>query len=419
MSAPPATAHTPRELARLPRLQALVYGAALRLVERTGAWQYPIRASGDYEDMKLRDVLYWLHKTEHHVVHPERGSNLRAYFDAQRAFRWALPDRFQVECELSISAVGDLMDHEYLSRSSGLYRHVADEIFGADLPMANLECVVLDQPSETPRFDGKTAPRLRVGARDLDVLVEHEGARYAFLSTACNHSLDFGVEGVRSTADALRSRGIAFHGINETASEAERARLFEAHGMNVAVLSHTFGLNGWKAPPDRPWIVNRTRLNDPLERLDLSLFDRQIVHARSAGADFVIAHLHWGMEYEHYPRCAQLEVAHTLAERGVDAIFGHHPHVAQPYEFYRTRRDPDRVVPIFYSLGNLTNPFRDPRLCRSLLARVDLAKGRAADGSSRTYVRRARAETVVQSMDVNTSRIELRVSNKPKSTGGE
>ncbi|MFW5643375.1 MAG: CapA family protein, partial [Alkalispirochaeta sp.] len=362
---------------------------------------------------------YWLHKAKHHVVDPERASNLHAYFDAQRGFRWSLPEHVEVERELSISAVGDLMDHEYLPRSHGLYRHVADEIFGADLAMANLECVVLDEFSETPRFDGKRAPRLRVNTRVFDVLTGHDRERYDFLSTACNHSLDFGAEGVRSTTEALRSREIAFHGINETVEETEQAQLLEHNGIKVAIISHTFGLNGWTPPPDREWIVNRTRLNGPLKALDRSLIDRQIAYARGVGADFVVAQLHWGMEYEHYPRTAQLEVAHALAESGIDAIFGHHPHVLQPFEHYRTRRDPDRVVPIYYSLGNLTNPFQDPRLCRSLVARVDLAKVRKTDGSTPTYVRNAGAVTVVQSIDMETRRIALKRLEYEESTGGK
>jgi poly-gamma-glutamate synthesis protein (capsule biosynthesis protein) len=253
----------------------------------------------------------------------------------------------------------------------------------------------------------------------MEVLAGYQGRRYAFLSAACNHSLDFGEEGVRSTADALHSLGITFHGINETADEAGEARLLERKGIAVAVISHTFGLNGWQAPSDRPWIVNRTRLNDAEAHQDYSLIDRQIAHARDAGADFIIAQLHWGMEFEHYPRPAQLDVAHALAEHGIDAIFGHHPHVLQPSEYYRTCRDPDRIVPIFYSLGNLTNPFRDPRLCRSLVARIGLAKGRTADGHIRTYVQRAGADTVVQSIDISTRRIELRMADTTTSSGGE
>lgn len=367
----------------------------------------PIAASGDYEEMGLKDVLYWIHKAKHHIVHPERGSKLEVYFKEQPGPDLPVPAEFEVEAELSVSAVGDLMNHEYLTESPGLYRHVADEVFGADLSMANLETVVLDRPSEAPRFDGKTAPRLRVEGSVLDVLIGYEQRRYDFVSTACNHSLDFGVEGVTSTADALEKRGVAFHGTILSESEARHARILERRGLRVAVVSHTFGLNGWQPPPGKPWIVNRSRLNGPVQSQDFSAIERQIAHARSEKADFVIAQLHWGMEFEHYPRAAQLDVAHALAERGLDAIFGHHPHVIQPFELYRTQRDPARIVPIFYSLGNLTNAFRDPRLCRSLLAHLNLIKGRRSDGSLATYVRDCRAKTIVQSTDLRNRTIEL------------
>jgi poly-gamma-glutamate synthesis protein (capsule biosynthesis protein) len=41
----------------------------------------------------------------------------------------------------------------------------------------------------------------------------------------------------------------------------------------------------------------------------------------------------------------QREVAHAAIEAGVDAIFGHHPHIMKGVEFHRGR-------PIFFSLGN-------------------------------------------------------------------
>jgi poly-gamma-glutamate synthesis protein (capsule biosynthesis protein) len=61
--------------------------------------------------------------------------------------------------------------------------------------------------------------------------------------------------------------------------------------------------------------------------------------------DFIVVQLHWGMEFEMYPRPEQLEVAHHIAELGADAIIGHHPHVLQPVEVYHGK-------PILYSLGN-------------------------------------------------------------------
>ena len=89
----------------------------------------------------------------------------------------------------------------------------------------------------------------------------------------------------------------------------------------------------------------------------------------------------------------------VLAERGVDAILGHHSHVVQPMESYRTRRDPDRVVPIYYSLGNLVNPCSAPFMCRSAVARLALAKGTLA-GATRTYVEHAALHEVDQRVDL-------------------
>lgn len=404
----PATAQTPRELARLPQPKAFLYNLALRFLEVTGSWRYPVDAQGDYEAMGTRDILYWLHKAKHHVLRAEPGSRLEEFFAHQPGGDYALPEGFETGVTLSLSAAGDLMNHEYLVSSPGLYDAVESEIFDADISMANLECVVLDKPSEEPQFDGRRAPRLRLDRAAFDAVAGGERRRFSFLAAACNHTLDFGMEGVRSTVEALRLRGIASHGINATAAEADKARIIERKGVRLAILSHTFGLNGWKPPEESRWLVNRTRLNDPLERIDLTSIHRQLAHARDAGAEFVIAQLHWGMEFEHFPRQNQIEVAHAIAEAGVDALFGHHPHVIQPVEHYRTRRDPERVVPIFYSLGNLTNPFRDPRLCRSLIARLDLARGRRADGREAVYLRRAEAITLEQHLELEKRQITLK-----------
>lgn len=100
-----------------------------------------------------------------------------------------------------------------------------------------------------------------------------------------------------------------------------------------------------------------------------------------------------------FPRPSQVDVAHRLAEMGVDAIFGHHPHVIQPAEYHRTHRDPGRIVPIFYSLGNLTTPFSAPFACKSRVARLELTKGRTTDGASRTHVGGAELTDVMQTAD--------------------
>ncbi|HET9141196.1 CapA family protein, partial [Actinophytocola sp.] len=55
--------------------------------------------------------------------------------------------------------------------------------------------------------------------------------------------------------------------------------------------------------------------------------------ARAAGAEVVIASLHWGIEDRSEPTADQRRIAAMLlADPAVDLIVGHHAHVVQPFE---------------------------------------------------------------------------------------
>lgn len=393
---PPETA---RDTFQFRRRDAILFDGLVAFFRRTGLWKYPVPAIGDLERMGFWDKVYWVYKCQYPVCHAERGAGLEGYFRRQEDHSWGLPPGFEAEASVELSAVGDLMNHVWLEGSGDtLYPQVADLIFDVELAMGNLECVVTaeSQPLVLTTHTGAALTMSDVG---LDIVAGPLDRRYGFLSTACNHSLDLGVEGVGSTARALRSREINFHGINEREEDAARACIIERNGIRIGILSWTFGLNGYFPPVERPLVVNRADLNGPPGGADLETIEEQLAHCKRAGVDFVVGQLHWGLEFEMYPRPEQLEMAHHLAELGMDAIIGHHPHVPQPVEWYRTCRDLERVVPIYYSLGNLTNPFAASFMADSLVARMTLARGRTRDGISRTYVREASATTVRQVAD--------------------
>jgi poly-gamma-glutamate synthesis protein (capsule biosynthesis protein) len=149
-------------------------------------------------------------------------------------------------------------------------------------------------------------------------------AGYDACTTASNHSLDGGVSGVRRTLSALDAAGIGHAGSARTAHEASRIQMLHAAGATVALLSYTYGLNGFVPPSDRPWIVH---LIDP----DQILADA--AEARRAGADIVLVALHWGNEYQQQPSNVQRELAaRLLASPDIDLVYGHHAHVVQPFE---------------------------------------------------------------------------------------
>lgn len=61
--------------------------------------------------------------------------------------------------------------------------------------------------------------------------------------------------------------------------------------------------------------------------------------------EFVIISLHWGIEFVFYRSPKQINLAHRLIDDAATVILGHHPHVIQGIERYKTGL-------IAYSLAN-------------------------------------------------------------------
>ncbi len=403
---------TARDIFELSPVDRLTFNGLIAFRRLSGTWRYPIAASGDLETMTRRDLIYWLYKAQFPITRASKHSGLERLFEEQAAQPLTLPANFVVEKVARLSAAGDLMDHPYLPRSSGhLYGEVAESLFDADLSLANLECVIYPEASAafSIRSSGNQteSPALCYRQAAFDAVKGVDGKRFTFLSTANNHSLDWGEAGVTSTMRALCEEGIASNGMNESETSAAAPAILLRNGIRFGVIAHTFGLNAKKPPEAKPWIVNRTRLNEPLERVDMRQLESQLEACRDAGVDLVIVSLHWGMEHEYFPRPDQIDVAHHLAEAGVDLVIGHHPHVVQPVEHYRTKRDPERVVPIYYSLGNLVNPFSHPAFRLGGLARIEVCQGKRADGARGTFVRTAELRTLFQEIDERAERLRL------------
>jgi poly-gamma-glutamate synthesis protein (capsule biosynthesis protein) len=152
---------------------------------------------------------------------------------------------------------------------------------------------------------------------------------YDGCSTASNHSLDDGADGVRRTLDAMDEAGLKHAGTARTQAEADSVTILEAGAAKVAHLAYTFGTTGTRPPSGAPWAVN---LIDP---------DRMIADARAArraGADVVVVSVQWGTEWQDDPDRLQLTLARRLTASttggrpDIDLILGTHAHVPQAYE---------------------------------------------------------------------------------------
>lgn len=161
-------------------------------------------------------------------------------------------------------------------------------------------------------------------------------AGYDGCSTASNHSLDGGVDGVRATLRNLDRVGLGHAGTARSKQEARRITTYRVAGARIAHLSYTFGFNGFVA--DTPWRANRIDVPEVLA---------DAWRARNAGADLVVVSLHWGVEYTHAPTTWQRQTAARLTHSpAIDLLVGHHAHVVQPV----TRAHGTWVA---YGLGNL------------------------------------------------------------------
>ncbi|RZS41077.1 poly-gamma-glutamate synthesis protein (capsule biosynthesis protein) [Herbihabitans rhizosphaerae] len=249
----------------------------------------------------------------------------------------------------TVAATGDVLIHPALTDQATtdgggrrdyrpLLAGVKPAIESADLAVCHLEVPLA---SANGPFDGYPAfnapPEIARALKDTG---------YDTCSTASNHTLDKGADGVARTLSTLDEAGIEHTGSARSKAEASKPLVREVNGVKVGQVSFTFGFNGIKLPPDKPWLSNT---------LDADAVIAAAKATRKAGAEVVIASLHWGTEFVHEPTADQRDTARrVLADPNVDLIIGHHAHVVQPIE-----KIGDKWVA--YGLGNHIAKHSEPR----------------------------------------------------------
>ncbi|MEU3451022.1 CapA family protein [Streptomyces thermolilacinus] len=233
----------------------------------------------------------------------------------------------------TLAATGDVLPHDSVIRAAHadangagydfrpMLAGVAPVISAADLAICHMETVYGEDGGPFTGYPSfKSPPQVADALR---------ATGYDSCSTASNHTLDAGPDGIRRTLDHLDRVGIRHAGSARTAEEANTPTLLEAGGARVAHLAYTYGTNGIPVPEDRPWSVNL---------IDESRVLSDARAAREAGADVVVVSLHWGTEWQTAPDRQQIELgraltASTTAGRpDIDLILGTHAHVPQAYE---------------------------------------------------------------------------------------
>ncbi|WP_329236572.1 CapA family protein [Streptomyces sp. NBC_00111] len=206
-----------------------------------------------------------------------------------------------------------------------MLKGAAPAVSGADLAICHMETVYGQEGGPYtgyPLF--KSPPEVATALR---------ATGFDSCSTASNHTLDDGAQGIGRTLDALDRAGIAHAGTARSAEEASRPTLLRAgkgeNAAKVAHLAYTYGTNDLPLPAGQPWAV---------DLIDRGRIVADARAARKAGADVVVVSLHWGTEWQDAPDDVQLGLGRELtASRtggrpDIDLILGTHAHVPQAYE---------------------------------------------------------------------------------------
>lgn len=205
---------------------------------------------------------------------------------------------------------------------------VRKELETSDINLANLESPIAKGGEEYIekkfrfRADPEVAPAIRA-------------AGFNIVTLANNHSMDFGGEALMETLQHLNDNGIFWTGAGKNLSDARKVIFYNVKGKKMAFIGYSL-----TQPIEFFARKNRPGTSPGYEKM----VSADIISARSE-ADYVVVSFHWGKEASTKVQAYQRETAHKAIEAGADVIIGHHPHVLQGIERYKSGI-------IFYSLGN-------------------------------------------------------------------
>lgn len=197
--------------------------------------------------------------------------------------------------------LSDQSEYSYAGRMNGDYsypfKNTVQYFKDDEFTISNLECTLSDTQMYSPqqfyfRAPAANAQILTLGGVD-------------FVTTANNHSLDFGQAGLLSTYAALEEYGL------EYGKEDEYKIVTTEHGLRIGV---------YCAYND--YIPNKDKAGAAIQQM------------KADGADYIICAFHWGQELYYQPNGTQIDVGRACIDAGADLIFGCHTHCLQPIEEY-------------------------------------------------------------------------------------
>jgi poly-gamma-glutamate synthesis protein (capsule biosynthesis protein) len=243
---------------------------------------------------------------------------------------------------ITLIAVGDIAFSKPIERrikENGYaypFKNIKSILSSGDLIFGNLESPITDSSARNESHYSKLTDDPVLGKRvylKASPLVTRslKVAGFNVLSIANNHILDYQKQGLIDTVSNLSEVGILSVGAGLNLRFARRPAIIKVKSRKIGFLAYSYT---YEATRDNYGCA-------PLWRFLV----RQDVRFLRERADIVIVSFHYGKEFSSTPSKFQRSISHFAIDSGADIVLGHHPHVLQPVEIYKSKI-------IAYSLGN-------------------------------------------------------------------
>lgn len=259
----------------------------------------------------------------------------------------------------TIRSIGDFVIHEPIYKSAkledgsydftGMLTYIKESMADADYTVANVDGPMGGAGKRGykgyPQFN--TPPHLMKNLKDIGV---------DMLTLANNHALDTYFDGLKAEIEACISIGMDYVGAARTREEDDTPVIKEINGIKVGFLNYTQSTNTMEKHSDE------AASQYGLDICKYADFEADAQAARDAGAEVLVAYMHWGEEYKRNPGSDQRSYGSKLVAAGVDVIIGGHPHVVQPAYWLEGTRTSDGGTQRTLCLASLGNFLSDQRL---------------------------------------------------------
>lgn len=262
---------------------------------------------------------------------------------------------------IRISAVGDILcGNEMISDGYDeatntysflhMFQNTTSILEKSDLVLGTMETNFTEE--EYSGYGKRNAPK------EFAQAVKNSGINFVTISH--NHSLDYGIEGLKTTKKYLQELG--YHTVGDTL-EKQSVIIQEIRGAKIAFLSYTYGVEN-----------ESSKSKEELKAINIycdELAKNDLEYAKEK-ADFCIVLMHWGDPYATEPNNDQKRIAKFLVENGANVILGNHPAAIQTMEILQTKEGENAFVA--YSLGNYISSIMNEVSKVELVLNIELRK---------------------------------------------